>query len=401
MNNKQRKFNAVLEAPVLNRSGYGLTSDMIAAALMSYPNFNLLIIPTPWGSCSPRLTEGKDDAAIRARLPKQREIPQPDILISNTIPYMSKPAGRLFNINMCAGLEVDICPNMFMEGVNLWNLNIVCSNHAKQGYLNSKIKPKGPVEVLNFGIDTDIYKPTTEISPAVEQAMAAIPEKEAFLFVGQVTSPHLFGDRKDMSSLIKTFCETFKGKDDKPALILKTGGTTYSTFDRNATLDRIKAVKDMVENNDVNVYLVHGELDDMQMNALFNHPKIIAHISFTHSEGYGLPLIQGSLSGKPVIASNWSGHLDFLDAEHSILLDGKVEVIPPFCESEFFLKGSKWFNVDYDKASKVLQEFFYNDRSVINTQAMKLAKINADKFSLKKFERKFHHILDRYIMGAK
>lgn len=397
MNKPTKRFTAVFNAPVLNRSGYGLTSDTIAKALMAYPMFDMLIVPSNWGSCAPRLIEQPGDAAIKDRFPKQREIPQPQILLSNTIPYMCKPEGTMYNINFCAGLEVDQCPDMFMNGVNQWQLNIVCSHYAKAGYLNSKIKPKGPVEVLNFGIDTDIFKITTDTNDNVEKCMANIAEQEAFLFIGQVTSPHLFGDRKDMSNLIKTFCEAFKGKARKPALILKTGGTVYSNADRNNTLARIQQVKSMVPDNDVNIYLIHGELSDLELNALMNHKKIIAHVSFTHSEGYGLPLIQGTLSGKPVIASNHSGHLDFLDAEHSLLLPGTVDVIPPYCESEFFIKGSKWFNVDYARAQKVLQDFFYNDRMAINAQALKLAEINTKKFNLMKFQSNLHRILDRYL----
>ena len=49
------------------------------------------------------------------------------------------------------------------------------------------------------------------------------------------------------------------------------------------------------------------------MNSLFNHPKVKAHLSFTHGEGYGHPLLLASLSAKPVFVSRWSGHLDFLN----------------------------------------------------------------------------------------
>ena len=395
----QKKFVTYFEAPVLNRSGYGLTSDAIFHSLYTYPLFQVTVLPTAWGSCAPRLSPSPYDALIRGSFPKQREIPQPHILVSNTIPYMSKPVGTMFNINYCAGLETDKCPDMFMKGVNQWNLNIVGSNFAKAGYLNSNTKPSCPIEVVNFGVDTNAYKMTSTENPEVERAMAEVKENQCFLFVGQITSPHLFGDRKDMSNLIKTFCETFKGKADKPALIVKTGGTVYSAADRNYTLERIQVVKQMVPNNDVNVYLIHGELNDEEMNALFNHKRIIAHVSFTHSEGYGLPLLQGSLSGKPVIASNWSGHLDFLPEDKAILLKGKVEQIPPYCASEFFLAESKWFNVDYEAAKETLTKFYYGDRTEINVKAQILARQNAKEFSLEAFEKKFHRVMDKYIVG--
>lgn len=397
MSINKRKFSAVLEASILNRSGYGIASDMIARAIINYEHFHTTIIPTLWGTNVPRLIENKDDQLIMSKIPKIKEIPQPQIYLCNTIPYLSNRKGTIFNVNFCAGLEVDQCPDRFIQGVNQWDLNIVCSNYAKEGYFNSKIKPTSPIEVLNYGIDTSIYKITSELNSNVEQCMESITEEECFLFVGQVTSKHLFGDRKDVSNLIKTFCETFRGKSKKPALILKISGTSYSPIDRNLMLDRIKMVKSMVENNDVNVYLIHGELSDSEMNALMNHKKVIAHISFTHSEGYGLPLIQGSLSGKPVIVSNYSGHLDFLPQDMFIPLEGKLDVIPPYCESEFFQKDSKWFYVDYNKASNTLSQFFYGNRDDINAKANQLAIDNANKFNLKKFEYRLHRILDKYL----
>ena len=61
-----------------------------------------------------------------------------------------------------------------------------------------------------------------------------------------------------------------------------------------------------------NVYVVHGDFTDSQMNQLYNHPKVKAHVSFTHGEGFGLPIFEAAYSGMPVIAPDWSGHVDFL-----------------------------------------------------------------------------------------
>jgi glycosyltransferase involved in cell wall biosynthesis len=392
-----RKFNVAFEAPFLNRSGYGLVSDMLFHAIRTYPKFDMIAIPTPWGGCPPRLTSMKGDDIIKSSVPKSKDIPQPHILISNTIPYMSNPVGSIFNINFCAGIETTECPDMFMEGVNKWGLNIVSSNHAKQGYLNSKIKPTKPIEVIGHGVDTEVYKQTNETNAKVEQALSVVQEDEAFLFVGQVMAQNMFNDRKDMGSLVKAFCEAFKGKDKKPALILKTGGTVYSTFDRNSMIEKLQAIKGMIPDCDVNVYLLHGELNDEEMNALYNHKKVIAGISFTHGEGFCLPLLQQTLAGKPVIASNWSGHLDFLPADKSILLDGTVNTIPKNLASEFFTPTSKWFTVDYEKAKQVMTDFFYNDRTDINKKAAELATINARKYSLKAFETNIHRVLNKYL----
>ena len=64
-----------------------------------------------------------------------------------------------------------------------------------------------------------------------------------------------------------------------------------------------------------NVYLLHGDLTDKELNSLYNHNKVKVHITFTKGEGFGRPLLEASLTGKPIIAPGWSGHMDFLNSE--------------------------------------------------------------------------------------
>ena len=114
-----------------------------------------------------------------------------------------------------------------------------------------------------------------------------------------------------------------------------------SVSDRERILKKINDIIESYGRNDLNVYLLHGDLSQEEVNGLYNYPKIKAHISFTKGEGFGRPLLEASVSGKPVIASNWSGHVDFL--KHSILLGGKVEKVHPSAVNQFVLKDSGWF----------------------------------------------------------
>jgi glycosyltransferase involved in cell wall biosynthesis len=77
--------------------------------------------------------------------------------------------------------------------------------------------------------------------------------------------------------------------------------------------DAISDIKD-VDDRKCRVYLLHGDLSDEEMHSLYVHPKIKAMVSLTHGEGFGLPLFEAAYSGMPVIAPEWSGHLDFLYA---------------------------------------------------------------------------------------
>ena len=60
------------------------------------------------------------------------------------------------------------------------------------------------------------------------------------------------------------------------------------------------------------VYLLHGDFSDAEMHGLYNNPKVSCLLSLTHGEGFGLPIFEAAYSGIPVVATGWSGQLDFL-----------------------------------------------------------------------------------------
>ena len=53
-------------------------------------------------------------------------------------------------------------------------------------------------------------------------------------------------------------------------------------------------------------------MTDEEIHALHAHPRVRASVSFTHGEGFGLPLFEAAYMGIPVIAPGWSGQCDFL-----------------------------------------------------------------------------------------
>ena len=205
-------------------------------------------------------------------------------------------------------------------------------------------------------------------------------------------------DRKDLGMLIKTFLETFKDKPKQPALILKTSGATPSILDREDILAKLKQIKSTVSGDKLpNVYVLHGDLSDDEINGLYNHPKVKAHVSFTHGEGFGRPLLEASLSEKPVIAPNWSGHVDFLEGGNAILLPGSLnDVKEESLQKGIYVKGQQWFTVNYNYASKTLKEVFDN-YSKYMVKSKKLALVNKTKFSLDAMTKKFEGILDKYL----
>ena len=107
-----------------------------------------------------------------------------------------------------------------------------------------------------------------------------------------------------------------------------------------------------------NVYLLHGGLNRKELNSLYNHPKIKAMVSFTHGEGFGHPILLSTLSGKPTVVSNWSGHLDFLNPKYTSFFDGSLKQIDPASANDWLIKESSWFYVAYGLAEDKFKQYY-------------------------------------------
>jgi glycosyltransferase involved in cell wall biosynthesis len=204
-------------------------------------------------------------------------------------------------------------------------------------------------------------------------------------------------DRKDTGMLVKVFLETFKNMKKKPALIMKTSGAGFSILDREDILNKVKSIKDSIDGDTPNVYVLHGDFTDDEMNGLYNHPKVKAHVTFTHGEGFGRPLLEASISQKPVIAPNWSGHLDFLNSKLAVLLGGELQQVEKGAvPDDMLVEGSQWYTVNYQQASMAMKELYKNYRKY-TLNAKKLGAVNKSKFSLDAMTKELGKILDKYV----
>ena len=143
---------------------------------------------------------------------------------------------------------------------------------------------------------------------------------------------------------------------------------------------------------------MHGDLLPEEMNSLYNHPRIKAHVSFTKGEGFGRPLLEASLSGKLVIAPDWSGQKDFLNKNLSTLLPGAVTQVDESAVWKGVIeKESGWYTINYQYAVSVLQNVFKNYKRDYESNAKKQLLISKNKFSFKAMEKKLDKILEEYL----
>ncbi len=249
-----------------------------------------------------------------------------------------------------------------------------------------------PIEVLFEGVDLDTYFKTDEIHKTVDDQLKQIPEQFCFLFVGHWLNGELGQDRKDVGMLIRTFLETFKNKQNRPALVLKTSQADFSPVDRNILVDKINKIYESTPGNNLpNVYVLHGDLSDSEMNSLYNHPKVKAHITFTKGEGYGRPLAEAALSQKVVVAPNYSGHLDFL--KKAVLLPGELRQIHQSAVwKDVLIAESQWFTVDYGYAMSLMKNIFENYKNY-ERDAKAQGTLIRKEFNLDKMYEKLINLL--------
>ena len=401
----------LVTGPVATRSGYGAHSRDICRSLISMDKYNVKIFPVRWGNTPQNALNDEDpnDKVIIDRLMTDVNLEkQPDVHIHVVIPNEFQPVAK-YNIGITAGIETTACPPEWIEGMNRMDLNIVPSKFTKETLKNmsfdrvdehskekiGELKVNKPIEVLFEGTDTNIFKKTKVFSKELNDKFSKIKEDFCFLFVGHWLQGDLGKDRKDLGMLVKTFLETFKNMKKSPALLMKSSGATFSLIDKREILVKIEDIKKSVDAKVLpSIYLLHGDLTDDEMNELYNHPKVKSHVTFTHGEGFGRPLLEASISQKPIIASNWSGHVDFLTKNLSVLLGGSMKkVSKQSFQKGIYVKDSYWFTVNYQAASKVLKNVFQNyKRFALN--AAKQGTINKSRFSLDKMTEVFEKILD-------
>lgn len=402
------KQYCVISCPIDTFSGYGSRSRDLVKAIyeLKGSEWEIEILSqrwgvTPWGYIKEHEEDwGFLDQMINKNGGQLKR--KPDVWMQITVPNEFQPIGN-YNIGVTAGIETSICDHSWIDGINRMNMTFVSSNHAKNvfnevgyqerdeaGNVLRTIKLEKPVEVLFEGVDLNKYFeiPDEDLEDTdLVLELDEIKEEFCYLFVGHWLQGDFGHDRKNVGGTIKSFLECFKNKKNKPALILKTSGAGCSIMDRDATLEKIDSIRKSIDSKDLpNIYLLHGEIEDLDMNNLYNHPKVKAMLYFGHGEGFGRPMLEFSVVKKPVIASAWSGHLDFLSTEFTTLLGGELKQIHSSAVVQnLLIPESSWFYVDEKQMDHYMKDVYEKYEKYVD-RAKRQAHKNKTEFSIEKMK---------------
>jgi glycosyltransferase involved in cell wall biosynthesis len=401
------KKTLIISGQFTSLSGYGKKSYDIAKSFINLysQEYEISLLPLKWGNT-------KNDAINESDEIFKYFIPQiqfqPNIYIHIGLPNEFQKLALEKNILFTSGIETNIAPKSFIEGCNRADLVIVPSTFVKKileetlaqvkdnnGNIVHVDKVKVPIEVLFEGYDENIFKQVSYKDNKLN--LKSIKEDFAFLFVGTWLDGEIGQDRKDVGMLVKVFYETFKNKLNTPCLILKTSGATTSIVDRDKIQDKINLIKSTVDSKILpNVYLIHGDLEDVEMNMLYNNSKIKAMVSLTKGEGFSRTFLEFATTSKPLIVSGYSGHMDFLKQEYNIFVGGKLTDVHPSAVNDFILKESKWFTANYNDAANILNEVYKNYKKYLELSKKQNTFVSTT-FTRTKMQEKLQEIFENNV----
>jgi glycosyltransferase involved in cell wall biosynthesis len=386
------KPTLVIQAPVFSLSGYGAHARDIVLALWNSQRYNISVVPTGWGGtsitdnftpevfdilsfvCNNPVTEGVDFAFIHVGIPLEFR-------------RVSK-----INIGVTAGLESDSLPQGWADACNQMNAIIVPSE-----YMVKLFKAGGvtvPVYAVGEGVDTQIFHPGIEKDSIKGMEVIDFETDFNFLAGGQWIGMDMDNDRKGIGRLIRVFLEQFN--DNKHVgLVLKTMISNVSSPDWAFLQQRIDAMKR--EKPYPKIYLIHGDLTDQEMAALYCHPKIKAYVSATSGEAWGRMTAEAAACDLPILVTGWSGHLDYLREDLCTFFDFDFAEIPASQFSQgLFGPGMRWA-VPKDADVKRKMQRCVDGYTIAKERAVKLGEMFRDTWSKQRTDAKLVEIFGNVV----
>ena len=401
------KNTFVISCPIDTYSGYGARARDFVKSVVELNKYDVKILSQRWGNTTKGfIRNNKEEWGFLDKLiiPGLQE--KPDYWCMITVPNEFQPVGK-YNIGLTAGIETTACDIEWIRGCNKMDLNLVSSQHSKHVFQMSKfqngndpkdiVELKKPIDVLFEGGNLDIYKVVKNFkNKKLYNQIDSISEDFAYLSVGHWMHGNFGHDRKNIAFTIKSFYETFKNKENPPALILKTSRVNASVVDKELIQKKISDIRNSIIGKNIpSVYLLHGEFSDKEMNELYNHPKVKSMVSHTKGEGFGRPLLEFSLIGKPIIASGWSGQLDFLHKDYTALCGGKLSTLDKSSEVKgMLIEGSQWFDIDHNYVNHYYHDII-NNYDVWLEKAKNQSKISKKEYCFDKMSQRIEEILDK------
>ncbi len=343
----------VIRAPLLSISGYGEHSRQVYKFLSGKKNIDLKTQIVQWGNTAWSIDD-KGFGGLTGQIMSQSSNDQTGFDVSFQIQLPDEWSNTLarFNVGITAGVETDICNPAWIDSINKMNLVIVPSEHVKMTFMKSGVV-KTPIKVIG-----EWYQEELDLDPIDDIVNMDFGTKFNFLMVSQLTALDDAGDRKNIFNTIKWFCNVFENDPDV-GLVLKTNLGRGTHMDRENVYNVInQATSAFRKGKYPKIHVIHGNMSDHEIASLYKNKSIKCFINLTRGEGFGIPILDASVAGLPVMTTNWSGHLDFMKLGKFIPVDYQMINVPQTkIDNRIFVESARWANPDESDFKKRLLKF--------------------------------------------
>lgn len=396
--------NVLIRGPLLSLSGYGFHCRQVFSWLLTREDVKIHCQVLPWGTTTWLINRDLENGLIGEIL--DRVIPENQVTKQKfDESYQVQLPNEWINVSsndvgITAGIETTVCNPEWLQHINRMSKVIVPSSFTKEVFVNTanslKFKLQTDILVIPEYFHEDLEKESENEN--IKALLDDIKQDVNFLIVSQFTGGNEETDRKNLMLTIKSTVEILSKKPGKTySIVLKTnlGKSTTLDFTRikklfSGFLDSLTYDKDNIK-----IHILHGDLESKDLKVLYNHPNIHCYLTCTRGEGYGLPILEAASQGLPIIATNWSGHLDFLKDTNFIPLDYELkDVHQSKIDNKIFVRGSQWANFVPESLSEALNKFIKK-----KNKYRKEAQKDSDKIREKFCKSSILKQYDKYLLG--
>jgi glycosyltransferase involved in cell wall biosynthesis len=365
-------MQVVLQHLVYTASGFGTTARELAFAMEDMGVDVKIDVIGP--------TTGKLNADDLQRLKRMEAKPLKNdrILLTLDWNYRDRNRSGYQKAISCVMFETSKAPQAFVHELSGFDAMIVPNEFNRQAFLNGGVRI--PVYVAEYGVNSDFY------TPQGPRDRMQLPDNH-FVFLS------IFGwsKRKGPDALIRAFLQEFDASEPV-SLLIKTYQARIDDFPMAWYEEVASQVK---KRNRPNVKIISRDMSPDQMANLYRGTDCF--VLSTRGEGVGLPILESMSTAKPVIATGWSAHTDFLGPSSGYPVSYSLVPAEPLWFTNLYQPDQLWADPDVGSLQTAMRKV-YTHRAEAEARGQQ-ARLVAQHWTWKRTAEQFVNAIEEIVGG--